>query len=72
LLKLIDVLEASDELLSFDHAIDLIQFRKKVRAAKLYFLAGSARTLRVCFKGHDVGFLSGGGIGCYCSDWEIS
>ena len=52
LLDLIDMLETGDELLAFDHAIDLLQFGQEVWATELDLLAGSARTKGISVEGH--------------------
>ena len=51
--EVIDVLQASQELLAVDHAVDLLQFREKIAAAELDFLARAAGTKRICVDGHE-------------------
>ena len=48
----IDVLQAGQILLAFDHAVDLLQFGQEVAAAELDFLARAAGTRRIGVDGH--------------------
>ena len=56
--KMIDVLQASQELLAVDHAVDFLQFRQEIAAAELDFLARAAGTKRICVERHE-GVVSG-------------
>jgi hypothetical protein len=52
LFELVNMLDAGDELLAIDHAIELFQLGKKVGTAELDFFAGSTGTKGVCVKSH--------------------
>ena len=53
--QVIDVLQAGQILLAFDHAVDLLQFGEKIAAAELDLLARAAGTKRIGVDGHESG-----------------
>ena len=53
--QVIDVFQAGQELLAFDHAVDFLQFGEEIAAAELDLLARAAGTKRIGVDGHERG-----------------
>ena len=51
--QVVDVFQAGQVLLAFDHAVDLLQFGQEIAAAELDLLARAAGTKRIGVDGHE-------------------